>query len=60
MSDEERSLWIKGLELAEYNTLRDKSKRNEMCVQLDSQGNIILVPARELFVKLFNEPAPTY
>lgn len=60
MSDEERDLWIKGLEKAEYNTLRDKSKRNEMCVQLDAEGNIILVPARELFVKLYNEPAPTY
>lgn len=60
MSDEERNLWIKGLELAHYNTLREKSKRNEMCVQLDNDGNIILVPARELFVKLYNEPAPTY
>jgi len=35
-------------------------KRNEMCVQMDAAGNIILVPARELFTRLYHEPAPVY
>lgn len=60
MSDEVFDLWAKGLEIAEYNTLREKSKRNEQVVQMDDDGKIILVPARELFTKLYNEPAPTY
>lgn len=37
-----------------------KSMRNEMILQDDENGNIIRVPAREIFVKLYNEPAPTY
>jgi len=60
MSDKEYELLVKGLEKAEYNTLRMKSMRNEMVLQNDENGNIIRVPARELFVKLYNEPAPTY
>lgn len=40
--------------------LRMKSMRNEMVLQNDSQGNIIRVPAREVFTRLYNEPAPMY
>lgn len=60
MSAEERELLVKGLEKAEYNTLRMKSMRNEMVVRCDEDGNITRIPAREVFTKLYNEPAPTY
>lgn len=60
MSEEEYELLVKGLEKAEYNMLRMKSMRNEMVLQNDSQGNIIRVPAREIFTRLYNEPAPMY
>lgn len=60
MSEEEYELLVKGLEKAEYNMLRMKSMRNEMVLQNDAQGNIIRVPAREVFTRLYNEPAPTY
>lgn len=60
MSAEERDLLVKGLEKAEYNTLRMKSMRNEMVVRCDEDGNITLIPAREVFTQLYNETAPTY
>lgn len=60
MSIEERDLLVKGLEKAEYNTLRMKSMRNEMIVRCDENGNITRVPAREVFTQLYHEPAPTY
>lgn len=60
MSDKEFDILVKGLEKAEYNTLRMKSMRNEMVVHCDEDGNITLVPAREVFTQLYNEPAPTY
>lgn len=60
MSDKEFDLLVKGLEKAEYNTLRMKSMRNEMVVRCDEDGNITLIPAREVFTQLYNEPAPTY
>lgn len=60
MSIEERELLVKGLEKAEYNTLRMKSMRNEMVVRCDEDGNITLIPAREVFTQLYKEPAPTY
>ena len=53
-------LWTKGLELAEYRTLRRKAMLNENVVHSDENGNPILVPAREVFTKLYNEPVPTY
>lgn len=37
-----------------------KSMRNEMVVRCDEDGNITLIPAREVFTQLYNEPAPTY
>lgn len=60
MSDKEREFLIKGLEKAEYNMLCEKSKRNEMILQDDENGEVIRVPAREVFVKLYNKPYPTY
>ena len=60
MSDEERELLIKGLELAEYRTLRAKAMRNEQVVHCDDEGNVFCEPARDVFVKLYNEPVPTF
>ena len=58
MSSEERERILKGLEIAEYRTLRRKAMLNENVVQSDENGEPILVPAREVFVKLYNEPVP--
>lgn len=60
MSEQEYDILVKGLEKAQYNTLRMKAMRNEMILQDDENGNITRVPAREVFTKLYNEPAPTY
>lgn len=60
MSNEERIRLIKGLELAEYWTLRRKAMLNENVVHSDAEGHPILVPAREVFVKLYIEPVPTF
>ncbi|MDO4512187.1 MAG: ribosome recycling factor [Bacteroidales bacterium] len=60
MSDKEYEILVKGLEKAEYNTLRMKAMRNEMVLQTDANGDIVRVPAREIFEKLYNEPAPTF
>lgn len=51
---------IKGLELAEYRTLRRKAMLNQNVVQSDKDGKPIIVPAREVFVKLYNEPVPNF
>lgn len=51
---------LKGLELAEYRMLREKALKNEILIQSDDDGNVIKVPAREVFTKLYNEPIPTY
>ena len=60
MTKEERDILVKGLERAEYNTLRMKSMRNEMVVHCDEEGNITYVPAREVFTQMYHEPAPVY
>lgn len=60
MSDKEYEILIKGLEKAEYNALRMKAMRNEMVLQDDANGSIIRTPAREIYAKLYNEPAPTF
>lgn len=60
MSNEEREKLIKGLELAEYRTLRRKAMLNENVVQSDAEGKPIIIPAREVFTKLYNEPVPTF
>lgn len=60
MSDKDYETLVKGLEKAEYNTLRMKAMRNEMVLQDGPEGTIIRVPARELFVKLYKEAVPTF
>ena len=49
-----------GMALAEYNMLREKAMRNETLIQSDGQGGTVEVSARELFEKLYVEPAPTF
>ena len=51
---------IKGLELAEYRMLREKAIRNQTVIQGDEQNGWREVSARELFVKLYNQPVATY
>lgn len=51
---------IKGLELAEYRMLRDKAMRNQTIINSDGNGGVREVSARELFVKLYNEPVPQF
>lgn len=60
MSETDRELLIRGLEKAEYNTLRMKAMRNEMVLKDDSDGSIIRVPAREVFVQLYHEAVPVF
>ena len=60
MSDEERELLLKGLALAEYETLKGKAKRNEMVVHCTEDGTIYEEPAREVFAQLYREPIPTF
>lgn len=49
-----------GMALAEYNMLREKAMRNEILVQSDEAGNIVEVPARDWFRKLYGEEAPSF
>ena len=51
---------IRGLELAEYRMLRDKAMRNQTVIQGDGESGWREVSARELFVKLYNQPVPTF
>jgi hypothetical protein len=51
---------LRGLELAEYRMLRDKAMHNETIIQGDGNGGWREVSAREVFVKLYNEPVPTF
>lgn len=51
---------LRGLELAEYRMLRDKAMRNETIIQGDDEKGWREVSAREVFVKLYNEPVPTF
>lgn len=60
MSSEERERLIKGLELAEYRTLRRKAMLNENVIHSDSAGKPKIVPAREVFVRMYNEPVSTF
>lgn len=60
MTDAERNqiteLWIKGLELAEYRTLRRKAMLNENVVHSDEEGKPILVPlAKFLLNSIMNQ-----
>lgn len=60
MSDEERELMIKALEIAEYKALRDKAMRNEMVIHCTDDGVPFEESARDVFVRLYNEPVPTF
>ena len=50
----------RALEIAEYKTLKQKAMLNQTIVQSDEDGNIIYIPAREVFTKLYNEPVPEF
>ena len=51
---------LRGLELAEYRMLRDKAMRNLTIIQGDEEHGWREGSAREVFVKLYNEPVPTF
>ena len=51
---------LRGLELAEYRMLRDKAMRNLTIIQGDEEHGWREVSAREVFVKLYSEPVPTF
>lgn len=51
---------VRGLELAEYRMLRDKAMCNQTVIQGDGESGWREVSARELFVKLYNQPVPTF
>lgn len=51
---------VRGLELAEYRMLREKAMRNQTVIQGDGVNGWREVSARELFVKLYNQPVPTF
>lgn len=51
---------IHALEIAEYETLKKKAMLNQNVVVEDENGAPIVVPAREVFVEMFNEPVPTF
>ncbi len=60
MDPKDKEMWHRALEVAEYETLKKKAMLNQTVVQSDNDGNIIYVPAREVFVKLYNEPVPEF
>ena len=49
-----------GLQLAEYNWLKDKAKHNMMISQANKDGEPYEISARELFQKMYNEEPPTF
>jgi hypothetical protein len=51
---------LRGLRLSEYRMLRDKAMHNETIIQGDEENGWREVSAREVFVKLYNEPVPTF
>jgi len=51
---------IRGMALSEYRMLRDKAKRNQTVIQSDGDSGWREVSARELFVRLYHEPVPTF
>ena len=51
---------VRGLKLSEYRMLRDKAMRNLTIIQGDGKGGWREVSAREVFVKLYGEPVPTF
>lgn len=51
----DNALIIKALEIAEYRMLRQKALLGQDLVQADDDGNPYIVPAKEVFEKLYNE-----
>jgi len=60
MDNQDKELLKKALEIAEYKTLKQKAMLNQTIVQSDENGNIIYIPARDVFTKLYNEPVPEF
>lgn len=65
MSSEEKKILkqdlLDGIKQAEYNTLKEKAMRNQTLIQGDdSEQGWHEVSARELFEKLYHEPAPNF
>lgn len=60
LTEAERSKLIKGLEWAQYETLKRKAMRAEMVLQDNDNGEVVRVSARDVFEKLYSEPAPTF
>ena len=48
------------LKIAEYETLKRKAMLNQNVVISGEDGHPKIVPAREFFVKRFNEPVPEF
>ena len=44
-----------GLKIADYQLLKQKSMLNQNIVTEDDQGNVVEVPARAVFSKLYQE-----
>ena len=49
----------RGLEIAEYQMIRDKAIRNEEIVQGDGKGGFRIVSARKLLKEIYNEDYKT-
>ena len=60
MSKADNELIEKALEIAEYETLKKKAMLNQIVIQAGKNGEIVRVPAREVFQKLYNEPVPEF
>ncbi|MBR4793962.1 MAG: zeta toxin family protein [Bacteroidaceae bacterium] len=60
LTDDERSRLIDGLEWAQHETLKRKAMRAEMVLQDNEDGEVVRVSARDVFEKLYSEPAPTF
>ena len=60
LTDDERSRLIDGLEWAQHETLKRKAMRAEMVLQDNDNGEVVRVSARDVFEKLYSEPAPTF
>ena len=60
MDNQDKELLKKSLEIAEYKTLKQKAMLNQTVVQSVENGNIIYIPARDVFTKLYNEPVPEF
>ena len=60
LTDDERSRLTDGLDWAQYETLKRKAMRAEMVLQDNDNREVVRVSARDVFEKLYSEPAPTF